>query len=48
LAESIDSLDGSRRFGQWHAEVLAAPMGEGIPVWSREGGDGRPAPREPA
>jgi hypothetical protein len=48
LAQSIDSLDGSRGFGQWHAEAMAAPMGEAIPVWSREGvDDGRPAPREP-
>ena len=32
LSESIDSLDGSRRFGEWHAEVLTAPMGGAIPV----------------
>ncbi len=36
LATSVDSLEGARRFGEWHVEVLAAPMGHGTPVWSRE------------
>ena len=46
LAEAIDSLAGARRFGEWHADVLAAPPGDAIAVWSREDVDGRPASRE--
>ena len=46
LAEAIDSLAGARRFGEWHADDLAAPLGDAIAVWSREGVDGQPAARE--
>jgi len=47
LSESIGSLDGSRRFGEWHAEALAAPMGVAVPVWSREDVDRTSTSRDP-
>lgn len=35
LCAAIEKLDGARPFGQWHAEVISAPVGRAVEVWSR-------------